>query len=637
MRKFGTEQITILIALCLPTTASLSGQTPTQPAPTTVSASNPQSPAFTLKASAQRVLVDVIVKDKSGRPVHGLASSQFSIFENGKAQEIRGFDEHSGLTEAESAILPKMPQLPSGEFTNFVVTSPNAALNVILLDKLNTAQSDQLYVRQQLIAYLKHARPDARTAIFALTDHLILLQGFSSDPTVLMRALQDRDTTKASPLRNDTLGNNAGTEDMSELDNVLSRAGFDTTLASVQAFDAQYQSFQSQLRSQDTLDGLNQIGRAMAGIPGRKNLIWFTGNFPAGLFPGDNDPNVPYSQFAGLESEFRETVDLLTSNQVAIYPVAAQGLRTLTANNASRSNPQYGAIHGQQTRTGLTSANDIESESSGIGVEHLGMAQIAHDTGGEPFYNDSDLSKAVDQAISSGSNYYTLAYTPSAPEKKTLFRSISVKLTAEGYGLSYRRGYYTDAADEKVSPGTAAGSPALRRALMQGGPEPTEILVKVKASQESADNEMALSPGNFANPDANKIKPPFRTIQVDFGASMKAILIRHTADDHYHADVDFVTYVYDNNGVLVNSQSNTLRTNYTAPEMAVALRSGLPFTQRVSVPEKGVYILRAAVHDNIGDKVGAVEIPVLLVAHTPVPKLAPNAAGNSAGSPPPAR
>ena len=34
-----------------------------------------------------------------------------------------------------------------------------------------------------------------------------------------------------------------------------------------------------------TFEAMNYIARYLAGIPGRKNLIWFSGSFPISVFP----------------------------------------------------------------------------------------------------------------------------------------------------------------------------------------------------------------------------------------------------------------------------------------------------------------------------------------------------------------
>lgn len=604
-----------IAALAVASPAAFS-QSPQPTAPT-----SPTAP-YTLKAGTQRVLVDVIVKDKKGNVIHGLKRSDFSITENKMPQPIRSFDEHASLTDAQAAATPHPPALPPGEFSNFVAVPPNSALNVILFDKLNTSVADQQYVRSQLINYLKHARPDSRTAIFGLNDRLVLLSGFQTDPAALLKALETKGTPKGSPLRNDAFGH-AGAEDFSDLEAALSRAGI--SIAAVQAFDAQDQAFQAQIRSKYTLDALNQIGRSLAPLPGRKNLIWFTGNFPTNLFPGDNDTDIPYAQFAGLEQEFRDTINLLTNAQIAIYPVDAQGLRTNNNNEASASNAQYGDAKAGESRRGLNSAVDLANDSAAIGIEHIGMAQIAHDTGGEAFYNSSDLVKAVDNAISSGSNYYTVAYAPTNTSAKPVFRSIKITANNSDYRLSYRRGYYADQSApsaetrKQISGNAPPPNTALRQALMQGAPQPTEILLRVKTAPTDAGGDQAVAAGNTPNPDASRNNPPFQNFGVSFAASARAVSLRRTSDNRYHADLDFITYVYDSRGVLINAQSNTIRSDYSPQEVLEILRGGIHFNQTVSVPQSGEHYLRMAVHDNLGDKVGAVEVPVSLIKSLPIP------------------
>ncbi|HEX8893100.1 MAG TPA: hypothetical protein VF783_07240, partial [Terriglobales bacterium] len=50
-------------------------------------------PASTIKTTTRAVLLDVVVTDKSGKPVHGLKGHDFTVLEDGKAQQVRGFEE----------------------------------------------------------------------------------------------------------------------------------------------------------------------------------------------------------------------------------------------------------------------------------------------------------------------------------------------------------------------------------------------------------------------------------------------------------------------------------------------------------------------------------------------------------------
>src|SRR5215469_8779766 len=107
----------------------------------------------TLRTSAQLVVVDVVVTDSSHKPVHGLTASDFALTENGAPQKLRSFEEHSTLAAPPA---PEAP-LPPGIFTNQPVVPPGGAVTILLMDSLNTPTSDQAYLHQQLMAYLKSA------------------------------------------------------------------------------------------------------------------------------------------------------------------------------------------------------------------------------------------------------------------------------------------------------------------------------------------------------------------------------------------------------------------------------------------------------------------------------------------------
>ena len=55
----------------------------------------------TLHVTTREIVVDVMVTDGSGNPVHGLTQSDFSMEENGKPQSIRSFREFG--TEIQAA------------------------------------------------------------------------------------------------------------------------------------------------------------------------------------------------------------------------------------------------------------------------------------------------------------------------------------------------------------------------------------------------------------------------------------------------------------------------------------------------------------------------------------------------------
>ena len=66
-----------------------------------------QVPSF--RANVNLVVVDVVVRDRSGAIVHGLTANDFEIREDNRAQQIRSFDFQEVAT-APTAPLPAFPR-----------------------------------------------------------------------------------------------------------------------------------------------------------------------------------------------------------------------------------------------------------------------------------------------------------------------------------------------------------------------------------------------------------------------------------------------------------------------------------------------------------------------------------------------
>src|SRR5580704_4099348 len=361
-------------------------QTP-QPAQSATTTQEPSKSGVTLHSATQLVIVDVVVTDSQQNPVHNLSASDFTLLEKNVPQQIKHFEEHKALPAAEAAKLQPVPRMPPGVFTNYSPLPLSGTVNVLLLDALNTPMQDQAYVRDQLRKYLKNASPGARVAIFGLTSRLILLQGFTSDPELLKTAI-DQKTPRASPLLNDAVGGGGAPEPLSDtLSSFGNDPGLADVIANLQQFEAQEQSFQLQLRARYTLDALNQIARSLPGIPGRKNLIWFSGSFPINILP-DGDLQNPFAIVASAEEEFRETTNLLTASQVAVYPIDARGLMTSPNLSAANSGSKYVR---DPTRFSKDEAKFFQQTAD----EHSTMLQMAEETGGRAFINTNDLSQAV--------------------------------------------------------------------------------------------------------------------------------------------------------------------------------------------------------------------------------------------------
>jgi len=585
--------------------------------------SSPEQPATTLHATTNLVVEDVVVTDAQQRPVRHLKASDFTLLEDGHAQAIKVFEEHSA---GEPAQLPPAPRGGPGVFTNRLPFASTGPLNIILLDKLNTPVDNQPYVRDQLLKYLKQPHPGSRTAIFGLTTQLHLLQGFTSDPEVLRAAVAgNRAGPKNSPLLHDPASGDApGAQDSLSEDIIGNTPSAVVVRANLQQFVADLGYYQLQLRVRYTLEGFNQLGRYLSRLPGRKNLIWFSGSFPVSIHPDENSNN-PFKAATDLQGEFRDTVDLLARSQVAVYPVDARGVIVSSNVDASVSGREYatepGAFGHDQATFAMQTADEQQT-----------MMRMADSTGGKAYTNTNNLAEAVEKVVEAGSNYYTLAYSPTNSEWKGEFRKIRISLAQGGLKTAYRPGYFADdplapvrrGVSNAPAPGEVPFDP-MRAAMMWGAPGPTEILFQASVQPASAGNEPALTQGNQSN---GTVRGPYRRFAVSFSAQTADIQFNVTPDGFYHCALAFATYVYDSDGKPITSQGNTIKCDIPAAHFASVESSGIHFKQEISVPVKGEYFLRIGIQDLNSSHVGAVELPVFAVS-----KLAPLAADGAAPAP----
>jgi VWFA-related protein len=503
-----------------------------------------------------------------------------------------------------------MPHFPPGIFSNFAPTPVASSVNILLLDALNTPMQDQMYVRNQLLNYVQHEPAGTRVAIFGLGSRLRMLQGFTSDPEVLKAAVL-RQNGQASPLLTDNVGGGASQTDVNQASNLGLGLPPDVE-ANLQLLASQITTAQVSNRVTITLEAMNELGRYLANIPGRKNLIWFSGSFPLDLLPAGSGSSAfstdPFSTLTSFEIEYRETTNLLARSQVAVYPVDARGIQVSPVFSVANSQSKF-----QQ---------DDRQFAANLAQEHQTMERMAEDTGGHAFINTNALDKAVAQAITLGSNYYTLAYTPSDSRWNGNFRKIQVKLADKSLKLSYRHGYFADDPNSPRSAFIAGAAPngasapnPLQGAMEHGAPAPTEILFKVRVVPASSEAEDEIVKGNRAN--LIKMKGPFRRYSIDFGAVPGNLLYPADEKGNRQLSVEFVAVLYTPDGTLVNTVAESAHASLTPAGFAALQKSSISTHQEISVPARGDFYLRLAIRDLNSGRIGATEIPIAAVRNLP--------------------
>lgn len=371
------------------------------------SPTSPGTPVF--HTQGRDVVVDLAVTDDKGAPISGLKASDFQVFENGKQQKIDFFEEHVSRALPPGEVKP-LPPMPPNVYTNVPPAPESDSVNILLLDILNTPEQEFNYSRQQVMEFLKRVKPGTRIAIMTLGDHLRFVQSFTDDPAKLLAAVEN--TKNGSQGQNSSILATRG-EQASDNQSIAVRrdslAGASALGADAMADAfAQFQQFSLLNRSMMTLEALQDISRFVANIPGRKNLLWFSTEFPVFLLPNLSE-RAAMQELSQPLSAVNKTADMITAARIAVYPIEAEGLMNdswfLADAGGAGNNPTYTGGANRPNMGAAANAMTISSlmgEASRRAAILQQMHQLADDTGGKAIYNNN-LASAAARAIDDGS------------------------------------------------------------------------------------------------------------------------------------------------------------------------------------------------------------------------------------------
>lgn len=605
---------------------------PTQSAPADAASGGFSGPALpqeatppvqTLKTTTRLVVVDVVIADKHGQPVHGLQRSNFHILENGREQTPKVFEERRSEGMAVS-IPPAIQSSGNGVMavTNAGQESVSPALNVVLFDALNTASSDQSFARSQVKKVIKELPAGSRIAIFVLRNDLHMVQGFTTDTAQLAAAMDKEKSSLGGPWFNDPdlallsqgpdpaagLGGGAspGAGSVAGLGSTLSgnaapgQLGPTTYLGNVAQRDEQ--GLTSELRTRKTFAALAVMARYLSVLPGRKNLMWLAGVFPFDLLPDTSQANPdPFRGNATYGGAMHDLALQMEAGHIAVYPIDVRGLT---------DEGVFGAAGG-----GVPNLASINAAAGAQLSQQIVMENIAHETGGRAIYNDNDIRGSIIETLNQGGNFYTLAYTPEDKNWNGKYRKIEVRTDVKDVHLYYRHGYLAD--DPVKSPAAPAFDtvPKFSVAMLHGAPERAEVVMTVQATPtgrfvEDKERKPAVEDRNMP------FKPHLHgTTQIyDVSCKIDAKTVAFAKDEkgNFVPHIALTFLAYDADGAVMNSAIGIFNHPLTQQQYHAVLQRGLTVSQQMELP-LGHTWLRVGVHDLPDDKVGATEMPLLVL------------------------
>ena len=392
-----------------------------------------QSPAPTFRAATRLVQVTVVVHGKDGKPLPGLTAADFKLYEDGKEQPIQIFS-----VESDRVTAPPPARLAAGTFSNRLDGRAPSSVTVILFDRLNTGFADQKQARDQIVGFLSEIQRADRVALYVLeSDSVRILHDFTTDATSLLRAL---DRYRATPASAALAAAEAQTPDFAPTGDAAEDAAMEAFLrksTEMMAADANVR------RGESTLSALEAIANHLAGIRGRKNLIWVSAGFPNVVID-------ERGQARTMTKEVSRATRAVNNANIAIYPVDARGLMGAFASPPGARTPAFTTLSTVRANTDV-------------------MESLAEDTGGRAFFNSNDISGAVRRAIDDGRVTYVLGYYPSHGQWDGKFREIKVRVNRPGVDVRHRKGYLALPAQQDAAKRKEALLDALRSPLEATG------------------------------------------------------------------------------------------------------------------------------------------------------------------------
>ncbi|MCL4842348.1 MAG: VWA domain-containing protein [Bryobacteraceae bacterium] len=522
----------------------------------------------TFRSETRLVELQVVVTGRDRAPVTGLSAEDFTILENGKRKSIAFFT-------APAAQPKRRPEpLPPGLLTNRPEYAPGAPQGImaVVLDVLNTDMRDRYFARSQVARFLKGLTGSERVGIYVLADRLRLIHSFTEDPLSLARMVQTlRNEWPAASLASEA--RIRGEADL--LWQAMGGQEFDSLLTGI---DTQ-EEMAKELRIRMTLEQLEILGHHLAGVPGRKSLVWVSSGIPmltVAFSPNLNNPRGSALAYYYRENaRFERAVRRLAEANVAVYPVDARGLQV--DNLTPVVQPNLGPYGGR----GDTAFNR-ELRRVPAADTFPAMQFLADATGGRALYNTNDLESGLRQAADDLQSNYTLAYYTDLDDDAKK-RELNVRVRGRGLDVLARK---------RV--------PAARR----------DGLLEVRDLLDSPIDATGVLLNGRVTRDANQLHV---TLQIEPGS---LLLSRNGV--HTEAIVEIYLAQITPAGQR-KVQDARLSLRLTEPELAKLINDGLLY-QRTLDLDPETERLRILVRDARSGASGTIDAPIRLVPNEPPPR-----------------
>src|SRR5271154_6503678 len=526
------------------------------------------NPAAVLRTSSDLVRIDVEVTDKSGKPIKGLKQDQFLITDDGKRQSISTFlysdiesIETAGTEDAKPIVVPvdnEGPNAPNAEAIGDQLR--DRRLIVLFFDMTSMQPADLIRAHDAADKFVKQQMTKADgVALVAFSTKLTVLGNFTNDRAALQKGVAQLTANSSNDLS-------------SPLYAAAANGEYDVQEYTGAAFTPDETEF-NVFNTDQKLAAVEGLANVLAGFPGRKALVEFTGGITQTV-----EQN---------RTQLRAATDAANRADVSIYSIDSRGLFAAPPGGDATTN----AATGTSMFTGASVFHQTDQREDSRDT----LATLSTDTGGKAFFDLGDLSDAFPAIQRDNGGYYLVGYNLGADVKHDgRWRAIRVKVNVPGAHVRYRDGYYA--------------------------PRDFQHLEKEDRDQQLADAinsdhpvvelPVAVETGIFRLSATQAYIP----IAAKIAASALDWAQKH---DKQHAEFDFAVEVRAvPSGQIVAQLHDTIQVNLEAEHFEQVRHSNLLY-QGGMVLEPGNYRLKFVARENESGKIGTFEQNLVVPAAQP--------------------
>jgi VWFA-related protein len=555
-------------------------------------APEPQEGKVTLKLTTRLVDIGVIVSDKRGHPVKDLKQDDFEVYDNGRKQQIRFFNECTG--EAPPTSTPQSApaeqsfsnRTPDTSAPGSLPPAQESTATVLLIDQSHIAWADMSNARRQVLKFMAGEAPGERIGLYAMTTlGFKVLTEITTDHAALIARLQKwMPTAQAVQEAQDEETRNR--QQFNEVHNVADLNSVNGNLKDVPdgatPVDPQLLTMGDN-PSRASLIILGGVARHLAAIPGHKTLVWISSD---NVFADWQDQQVAIDKSPKqVESFALHAQEAMNDAHVAVYPFDVSQLEgaavaadiqhrnvelTQAAQDAAALGKGNAGVPRNMTdgRTTAEMHQDVHSIQGPI-------RDVATATGGRIIQRSGDLAGELAGIVAEGNSSYMIGFYPDTVDDNQ-YHNITVKLNGKhGLNARYRTGYFY------------AKEPATLRERFQQA-----VWLPMDA------NEVAVAAAVEKTTSASTVKINVAT--ADLGMEQRG--------GRWMDRLDIFFIQRDDAGIRAQVEGQTLGLRLKPSTYESLLPKGVPFEREVQL-KPGTASLRVLVVDENSGRMGSVTIP----------------------------